>query len=97
MKIGNVPGTGEPGMRGGIRGEPKPFGVLIAVPEGPPISRNPPLGLCSARRPEHHCRGSTSALDDTAALVASLALVISVNTAVALAGALGRPAWALSR
>jgi hypothetical protein len=36
--------------------------------------------------------------DDTAALVASLDLVISVDTAVAhLAGALGRPVWVLSR
>ena len=36
--------------------------------------------------------------DDTAALVAGLDLVISVDTAVAhLAGALGRPVWVLSR
>ncbi len=39
-----------------------------------------------------------SDFDDTAALVASLDLIISVDTAVAhLAGALGRPVWVLSR
>ena len=39
-----------------------------------------------------------STLDDTAALIAGLDLVISVDTAVAhLAGALGRPVWLLNR
>lgn len=44
----------------------------------------------------HHWRESTENFDETAALVMSLDLVIGVQTAVIhLAGALGKPAWAL--
>jgi hypothetical protein len=55
--------------------------------------QTPPAGLDMAD-PMPECAD----FDDTAAVVAGLDLVISVDTAVAhLAGALGRPVWLLSR
>lgn len=68
---------------------------LISLQTGRPAEqlREPPAGLCVLDP-----MGEVTDFADTAALVATLDLVISVDTAVAhLAGALGRPVWLLSR
>jgi Flp pilus assembly protein TadD len=66
---------------------------FVSLQQGPPAveSLDPPAGLRL-----HVCREPLSSLHETAALIANLDLVITVDTAVAhLAGALGRPVWTL--
>jgi tetratricopeptide (TPR) repeat protein len=68
---------------------------FVSLQKGPPASqtRMPPAAL--------HVHDFTDELEDfadTAALIAALDLVISVDTSVAhLAGALGKPVWLLNR
>jgi tetratricopeptide (TPR) repeat protein len=72
-----------------------PGASFVSLQKGPPASqtRTPPTGL--------HVHDFTDELKDfadTAALIAALDLVISVDTSVAhLAGALGKPVWLLNR
>jgi hypothetical protein len=72
-----------------------PGANFVSLQKGPPASqtRTPPTGL--------HVHDFTDELKDfadTAALIAALDLVISVDTSVAhLAGALGKPVWLLNR
>ena len=68
---------------------------LISLQKGEAAqqARHPPPGLTLFDWTEH-----LTDFADTAALIANLDLVISVDTSVAhLAGALGRPVWVLSR
>jgi hypothetical protein len=68
---------------------------FVSLQLGPPAAqlRDPPAGLAIA-----DVAGRLTDFAATAALVANLDLVISVDTAVAhLAGALGRPVWLLNR
>jgi hypothetical protein len=68
---------------------------LISLQTGAPAEelRHPPSGLTVTE-----CLSDSMDFADTAALIATLDLVISVDTAVAhLAGALGCPVWLLSR
>jgi thioredoxin-like negative regulator of GroEL len=68
-------------------------GVRFVSLQAGPVAARPPPGL-DLLDPMAECAD----FDDTAAVVAGLDLVISVDTAVAhLAGALGRPVWLLSR
>ena len=72
-----------------------PGASFVSLQKGPPASqsRTPPTRL--------HVHDFTDELEDfvdTAALIAALDLVISVDTSVAhLAGALGKPVWLLNR
>lgn len=66
---------------------------FVSLQKGEPARQPPPPGLVL-----HDWTGELHDFADTAALVAGLDLVISVDTAVAhLAGALGRPVWLLNR
>jgi hypothetical protein len=68
---------------------------FVSLQLGPPAAQlnEPPAGLVV-----HQVAEVLGDFADTAALVANLDLVISVDTAVAhLAGALGRPVWLLNR
>jgi tetratricopeptide (TPR) repeat protein len=66
---------------------------FVSLQKGEAARQTPPPGLLL-----HDWTGELHDLADTAALVAGLDLVISVDTAVAhLAGALGRPVWLLNR
>ena len=77
-----------------------PFGAidgvtLVSLQKGEPASqtRPPPPGLAL-----HDWTDELADFAETAALVAALDLVITVDTSVAhLAGALGRPVWVLNR
>jgi hypothetical protein len=77
-----------------------PFGAiqgvtLVSLQKGAPASqtRSPPPGLTI-----HDRTDELADFADTAALVAALDLVITVDTSVAhLAGALGKPVWVLNR
>jgi Flp pilus assembly protein TadD len=67
----------------------------VSLQKGPPAEqvRAPPTGMTIA-----DCMDDMDDFYDTAALIAGLDLVISVDTAVAhVAGALGVPTWLLSR
>jgi tetratricopeptide (TPR) repeat protein len=67
--------------------------VSLQIGEPAAQAADPPAGLRLV-----DCTAGLSDFADTAALVANLDLVITVDTAVAhLAGALGRPVWILSR
>ena len=76
----------------------RPFGAiqgvtLVSLQKGEPASqtRPPPPGLAI-----HDWTDELADFADTAALVAALDLVITVDTSVAhLAGALGKPVWVL--
>ncbi len=66
---------------------------LVSLQKGEPARQTPPPGLVL-----HDWTGELHDFADTAALVAGLDLVISVDTSVVhLAGALGRPVWLLNR
>ena len=68
---------------------------FISLQKGPPAAqaKTPPAGLAL-----FDPTANLGDFADTAALIANLDLVISVDTSVAhLAGALGRPVWLLSR
>jgi tetratricopeptide (TPR) repeat protein len=68
---------------------------LVSLQKGPPAvqTRSPPAGLDVTDWTDE-----LTDFADTAALVAALDLIISVDTAVAhLAGALGKPVWILHR
>ncbi len=67
--------------------------AFVSVQAGTAATETPPPGLDLIRPP-----APLHDLADTAALIAGLDLVISVDTAIAhLAGALGRPTWLLNR
>lgn len=81
-----------------------PFDLLAPLAEcGPAVFYSLQLGEAAARAaggrlPLIDLTGQIGDFADTAALVANLDLVISVDTSVAhLAGALGKPVWLLSR
>jgi hypothetical protein len=66
---------------------------FVSLQQGEAASQPPPPALELARFP-----GPDGDLAQTAALIAELDLVVSVDTAIAhLAGALGRPVWLLNR
>jgi tetratricopeptide (TPR) repeat protein len=66
---------------------------LVSLQKGAASRQTPPPGLVL-----HDWTGELHDFADTAALVAGLDLVVTVDTAVAhLAGALGRPVWLLNR
>ncbi|MCC7487794.1 MAG: glycosyltransferase family protein [Burkholderiales bacterium] len=66
---------------------------FFSLQKGPAATQAPPAGMTLVDR-----AGELEDFADTAALVAALDLVISVDTAVAhLAAALGKPVWMLSR
>ena len=68
---------------------------FISLQKGVPAAQasNPPPGLTL-----HDFTNELADFDDTAALVANLDLVISVDTSTAhLAGGLGKPVWLLNR
>lgn len=66
---------------------------LVSLQAGAAGQQMPPPGM-----PMINPMGTCADFDDTAAVVANLDLVISVDTAVAhLAGGLGKPVWLLSR
>ncbi len=70
-----------------------PDAALISLQKGPPASQaaNPPAGMTL-----HDVSDQLQDFSDTAALVANLDLVISVDTSIVhLAGAMGRPVWTL--
>ena len=67
--------------------------VLVSLQKGPGASQVAPSGMVV-----HDWTGELDDFADTAALIAALDLVVTVDTAVAhLAGALGRPVWLLNR
>ncbi|CAO3425247.1 tetratricopeptide repeat protein [Azospirillum endophyticum] len=67
--------------------------AFYSLQKGPPADETPPPGLDLT-----DWMGAVGDFADTAALVAELDLVISVDTSVChLAGALARPVWMLSR
>jgi hypothetical protein len=82
---------------------PDQFGALFDWPHACWVSLQKPVSEDKRLRPEH--RGSVidwmdemKDFADTAALIASLDLVISVDTSVAhLAAAMGKPVWLLNR
>ncbi|OJY67351.1 MAG: hypothetical protein BGP12_14550 [Rhodospirillales bacterium 70-18] len=66
---------------------------FVSLQKGPPGRQPPPPGLAL-----HDWTAELHDFADTAALMAGLDLVVSVDTSVAhLAGALGRPVWLLNR
>jgi hypothetical protein len=66
---------------------------LVSLQKGPPGRDAVPAGMVL-----HDWTGELEDFADTAALIAALDLVISVDTSVVhLAGALGRPVWLLDR
>jgi ADP-heptose:LPS heptosyltransferase len=90
----------------------KDFRRSIALSRLAPLARHPGIGFVSLQKGEaasqlvsppagltvHDAAAELRDLADTAALVATLDLVISVDTSVAhLAGALGKPVWLLNR
>ena len=70
-----------------------PGNVFVSLQLGPPANQ-----VATAPFPLIDVASRLGDFADTAALVATLDLIISVDTAVAhLAGALGKPVWLLSR
>ena len=67
--------------------------TLVSLQKGPGAAQRPPAGMVL-----HDWTDALADFADTAALVAALDLVVTVDTAIAhLAGALGRPVWLLNR
>ncbi|MCC6717965.1 MAG: tetratricopeptide repeat protein [Acetobacteraceae bacterium] len=67
--------------------------TLVSLQKGPGAAQRPPAGMVL-----HDWTAELDDFADTAALMAALDLVVTVDTSVVhLAGALGRPVWLLNR